>query len=63
MTENKRFSVECHCGSSICAENKEEAIRKFMEQHNFPFENTKDYWDEFKGYAEEFIVVKEDDRE
>lgn len=56
---NKRFSVECECGSSIYAENEEEAIRKFMIQHNFPLECTKDYWDEFKGYAEEFKVVEE----
>lgn len=61
MTE-KRFRVECECGTSVYAENEEEAIRKFMEQHNFPFEGTRDYWDEFKGYAEEFVVVREYDR-
>ncbi len=61
MTKNKRFRVECDCGSSVYAENEEEAIRKFMEQHNFPFEGTRDYWDEFKGYAEEFVVVREND--
>ena len=48
MTE-KRFKIDLD----------EEAIKKFMEQHNFPFPNTKDYWDCFKGYAEEFKVVEE----
>ena len=59
MTEKKRFRIECECGTSVYAENEEEAIKKFMEQHNFPFPNTKDYWDCFKGYAEEFKVVEE----
>lgn len=56
----KRFRVECDAGSSIYAENKEDAIRKFMEQHNFPCPNTEAYWDEFTGYAEEFKVVEEE---
>lgn len=58
MTE-KRFRVECECGTSVYAENAEEAIRKFMIQHNFPLEGTKEYWDMFKGYAEEFEVIEE----
>ena len=57
MTD-KKFRVECECGSSIHAKNKEEAIKKFREQHNFPCPNTKDYWDSFKGYAEEFEVYE-----
>ena len=55
----KRFRVECEAGSTVYAETKEEAIEEFMKQHNFPLPYTKDYWDIFKGYAEEFEVYEE----
>lgn len=50
-----KYEITAVTGDTIFANDEEEAKKKFLKQHNFPIENTKEYW-ESDAYAEDFTI-------
>lgn len=50
-----KYEITAVAGDTIFANDEEEAKKKFLKQHNFPIENTKEYW-ESDAYVEDFTI-------